>query len=216
MDEVIRQKVEAFFAVYPVRQLDKQEVFVQANEQPEGIFYLVRGQVRQYDISPQGSEIVVNVFKPPAFFPMSWAVTGTPNRYFFETASEVEVRVAPAEAVVRFLQDDPDVLFDLLKRLYSGVEGLQRRMAHMMGGTARTRVVFELVVECKRFGKQQPDGSYVVAVHEDELARRSGMSRETVNRELADLKRQRLVSVDHRRLTICNLGQLEQILGEGL
>jgi len=216
MDEMVRQKVEAFFTGYPVRQLGKQEMLVQANEQPEGIFYLVRGQVRQYDIAPQGSEIVVNVFKPPAFFPMSWAVTGVPNRYFFETASEVAVHVAPAEAAVSFLRANPDVLFDLLKRVYSGVEGLQRRMAHLMGGTAKTRVVFELVIECKRFGKQQPDGSYIIDIHEDELARRSGMSRETVNRELADLKHQHLVSVSHQQLTIRDLGQLERLLGEGL
>lgn len=216
MDETIQHELDKFFARYPLRQMGSHEILVQANEEPEGIFYLVSGQVRQYDISLQGSEIVVNVFKPPAFFPMSWAVTGMPNRYFFEAASEVTVRVAPAAATVRFLYENPAVMFDLLRRVYSGVEGLQRRMAHLMGGTAKTRVVFELLIECKRFGTRQPDGSYTIDIHEDELARRSGMTRETVNRELARLKRQRLVSVSRRQLIVRDLSLLEQVLGEGL
>lgn len=216
MDEAVKQKIEAFFGRYPARRLGKREVLIHAGDEPEGIFYLARGQVRQYDISPQGSEIVVNVFKPPAFFPMSWAVTGMPNRYFFETATNVELHVAPRQEAVNFLRGNPDVLFDLLRRVYSGAEGLQRRMAHLMGGTAKTRLVFELVTEGKRFGNQQPDGSVAVAVHEDELARRAGMSRETVNRELAGLKRQRLVSVGRQQLVIPDLDRLEHMLGEGL
>ena len=216
MDDSIRQKITAFFSEYPAKHFDKQQLLVQANENPEGIYHIVSGQVRQYDISDQGNEIVVNVFKAPAFFPMSWAITGTPNRYFFEAATDLEVRIAPAEDAIEFLKQNPDVTFNLLSRLYSGVEGLQRRMAHLMGGTARTRILFELITECKRFGAKQAGGSYKLAVHEDELARRSGLTRETVNRELMGLKNIGLVSVERKQLIISDLAKLEQELGEKL
>lgn len=216
MDETVKQKIEKFFASYPLKHFEKDQILIYAGDNPSGVFHIVDGQVRQYDINDQGEEIVVNVFKSPAFFPMNWAINDTPNKYFFEASMPVEARVAPAADVVSFLHSNPDVTYDLLSRLYSGTDGVQRRMAHLMGGSARSRVVFELVIECKRFGEHQKDGSYLLVVHEDELARRAGLSRETVNRELGKLKATGLIGVSHKDMIVNNLDKLEEELGEGL
>lgn len=216
MDQGVKQKVRLFFAAYPLETFDKKQILVYANEAPRGVMYLVEGQVRQYDITSQGEEIVVNVFQTPAFLPMSWAITGIKNRYFYEAASPVTVHIAPPADVVGFVQANPGVMFDLLSRVYSGLEGMQRRMAHLMGGTARTRVAYELLIECKRFGMQLPDGSFLVNIHEEELARRAGLSRETANRELSKLKHDKLLNVSHKQLVIQSLELLEQALGDAV
>lgn len=209
-------KVAAFFEPYPHRHVQAGEIITQAGDEPEGIYYLEQGQVRVYDIAPNGSEVVVNVFKSHAFFPMSWAVTQLPNRYFYEASMACDMRLAPARDVLAFVNENPDILFDLLRRVYTGVEGMQRRMAHLMGGTARSRLVFELVVECQRFGRRQDDQSYRLAIHEEELAHRSGMSRETVNRELSKLKAEGFVGMLRHDLIVRNLAGLQQLLGESL
>lgn len=209
-------KIAAFFEPYPRRHVEADEIIIQAGDEPKGIFYLEQGQVRVYDIAPNGSEVVVNVFKTRAFFPMSWAVTQLPNRYFYEASTACDMRLAPAQDVLAFIRANPDILFDLLRRVYTGVEGMQRRMAHLMGGTARSRLVFELVVECKRFGVRQGDQSYRLNIHEEELAHRSGMSRETVNRELGKLKMEGLVGMLRHDLVVRNLPGLQQLLGESL
>ena len=216
MDTSVAAKIDDFFSKYPEKHFDKGYILASANEDLPGIIHLIEGQVRQYDITSQGGEVVVNVFKPPAFFPMSWAINRMPNRYFFEAATSLRAHIAPPEEAIAFLQSNPDVMFDLLARLYSGVEGIQRRMAHLMGGTAKTRLLFELITEIKRFGTKQPDGSYTMALHEDELARRAGLTRETVNREIMELKRSSKVSVDHKQLTVGDLSALEHELGDDL
>lgn len=216
MNTRVARKIEEFFAKYPLRHFDKSQILIYAGDEPPGIFHLVTGQVRQYDITDRGEEVVVDVFKPPAFFPMTWAINKTPSQYFFETAMPTEIRMAPAGDVVAFLKANHDVAYDLLSRLYSGTNGMQRRMAYLMGGSGRSRVLFELIVECKRFGKQQKDGSYILTMHEDELARRSGLSRETINRELAKLKTMKLLDITHKEFIIKDLKRLEKELGSGL
>jgi hypothetical protein len=54
-------------------------------------------------------------------------------------------------------------------------------MSHILRGGSASRVVYELIVECERFGNKQVNGSYNLFMHEDELARRAGLSRETVS-----------------------------------
>lgn len=216
MDTQVNREVAAFFQQYPIRHLEQDQLFIHAGSEPEGIFYLVSGQVRQYDIDTQGQEIVVNVFKPAAFFPMSWAINHTPNRYFYAAAVPSDVRVAPATDAVAFLRTHGDITFDLLSRVYSGVEGMQRRMAHLMGGNAYSRVVFELIIESKRFGTRRADGAYRLPLHEDELARRAGLTRETVSRELAKLKQAGLIRISHREMIITDLSRLDAEIGENL
>ena len=209
-------KVEAFFGRFLLKQAGVDEVLIRAGEDPPGIFYLVSGQVKEYDISGQGNEVVVNVYKPPAFFPMSWAINQTPNRYFFETITPSSFRQAPAEQTLAFLKANPDVVFDLLSRVYSGTNGLLRRMAHLMGSSARTRLLFEILIECRRLGRQKLDGSWAVKIHENELANRAGLSRETVSRELTKIKELDLVDVDHSGISIKDPDKLEEALGDDL
>ena len=216
MKDIFESKTETFFADYPIRNYEKGQVLIYAGNDPEGVFYLESGMVRQYDITDQGEEVVVNVFKDPSYFPLDWAINKSPNQYYYQTSTEAEVRVVPKDAVVSFLKNNPDVTYDLLGRLFLGTNGMQRRMAHMMGGSGLSRVLFELVIECKRFGELQKDGTYFLAVHEDELARRTGLSRETINREIGKLKRSNMIAVTHKVIIIYDLELLEKKLGSHL
>lgn len=216
MDEKIAKTIEEFFTRYPLKRFKKGQIIIYGGDEPTGVFHLLSGKVRQYDINYRGDEIVVNVFKPPAFFPMAWAINKTHNQYFYETMTEVELRQAPADDVVAFLKTNPDVMYNLLSRLYSGTDGLQRRMAHLMGGSARSRILFELIVECARFGDIQEDGSYVLSIKESELAQRAGLSRETVNREVSKLKTKGLLTHKGQTISVLSIKKLQEELGDDL
>ncbi|HEY8998780.1 MAG TPA: Crp/Fnr family transcriptional regulator [Candidatus Saccharimonadales bacterium] len=209
----IKEKVAAFFGHYPAQTYAKRELLLRAEEPVRSVFYIVEGRVSQYDITPNGSEVVVNVFKPGAFFPMSSAINDVENYYFFEASVETKVRIAPKADAVRFLQDNPDVVFDLLARVYRGVDGVLRRMAHLMGGSAKSRLIFELMNATYRFGEPRPDGSTLITLTESELARHSGLARETVNRTLQDLKAGCFVQITASGITIPDVRKLEESLG---
>ncbi len=211
----VAKKVEDFFSSYPKRSYEQGEHLILADDDPVGVFYLLSGQVRQYDISGNGDEIVVNVFKPGAFFPMSWAVNRTPNEYFFAAASQVQVRIAPAAETVRFVKDNPSVLFDLLGRVYLGTDGLLRRLAHVMGGNAQSRLLFEIALQARRFGQPSSKG-FLVKLNESELGARAGLSRETVSRELKKLKERKLIKISHAGIEVLDIKALDNLLGSDL
>lgn len=214
MSRETKQIVDDFFAGFPLREVGKGEVLLRPGELLSHIFYLIEGSIVQYDISSAGNEIVVNAFKPGAFFPMSMAISRLPSDYFFETATRVVMRVAPAESAVVFLKEHPDVMLDLLMRVYRGSDGLLRRMAHLMGGNAKTRLIFELINAAHRFGKQNVDG-ILIPLTENDIAKRSGLSRETVSRTMNKLKVEKLIQVTQNGIVVDVQG-LESLLGSDL
>lgn len=126
------------------------------------------------------------------------------------------MRTAPPNEVFAFVKANPDVMLDLLARLYSGVDGMRRRMAHLMGGSAKSRLLYGLIVECRRFGKRAKDGSYLIKMNEAEIGARAGLSRETVSREIHQLKSDGLISVNRRGILIKNIDTLDKRLGQDL
>ncbi len=215
-NDSVQQKTAAFFSKYPLCSFSKRQIIVRAEEMPNAVFYLVDGLVSQYDITTGGNEVVVNIFKPGAFFPMSSAINNSPNHYFFEASSAVSLHQAPAADAVQFLQDNPDVLFDLLSRVYRGMDGVLRRMAHLMGGDAKSRLIFELLNASYRFGEPRKDGARCITLKEGDLAKHSGLARETVSRQLQELKAAGLVDVTHEGIIVKNIADLEAVLGNAL
>lgn len=214
MSDSINQKIEDFFSQYKIRRYDKGQIMVFPGDDPKYIFYLVSGVVRKYDVSYRGDEIVVNIFKPPAFFPMSWAINKTPNEYFYQAALSVEVRLADPDETVEFVKANPDVLFDLMGRVYRGTDGMLQRIVHLMGGSAKGRLMYEMLIECRRFGDIKPDGTCLITITETELAARSGLSRETVSREVHKLVSENLLSIKAGKITISNMSAFEDKLGK--
>ncbi len=213
----IEQKIADHFSKYPKRSYPKGQILVFADEDPEHIFYIIKGKVRQYDVSYRGDEVIVNIFMPPAFFPMSWAINKTKNKYFFKTEADTELHIVPPEDALEFVKSNPDVLLDLLSRLYRGVDGLMGRMVHLMSGTANSRLIYELIIESRRLKKADgAQDSYTLSTNEGGFAARSGLSRETISREMHKLKTEGLVKVTPRGIVVKDLTKLEHKLGAEL
>jgi CRP-like cAMP-binding protein len=213
MAEDIPAKIDAAFSKYPKRSYPKGQILIFADETPEHIFYITKGCVRKYDVSYRGDEIIVNLFKPPAFFPMSEAINHTPNKYFYKAEDEIDLHIVPADAALTFLKENPDVMLDLLSRIYRGMDGLLGRLVQLMSGSAKSRLLYELLIESRRFGTKNDDGSVSLKVTEVDLAARAGMSRETVSREMKQIKVAGLVNISSKGITVRDLSSIEQKVG---
>lgn len=215
MDEAIQKKVEAFFSQYYHQTYKKGEILVRVDENPRGVFYLKEGYVKQYAISKKGEEVVVNIFKPIAFFPMSWAINNTPNLYFYEAITNLSIWRAPRDKVITFIKLNPDVLYGLMSRVYRGIDGVFMRMVHLMSGSGYSRLLLELMIQSKRFGKPK-ENAIEITVSEKELAAQSGMTSETISRAMKILKDKHLVTYRKSILRIPDVKKLEKELAEAL
>lgn len=216
MDKTVANKIDAFFNQYRLRKYARGQVLILNGDQTDYVYRLVSGRVKQYDVTYRGNEIILNLFRPPAFFPMSLAINKTENPYIYEAETEIEIRQAPAGEVVAFVKANPDVMYDLLSRVYHGLDGILGRVVHLMAGSARSRLMYELLTEARRFGTMREDGSCSLTIAEKELGARAGMSRETVSREIHKLKAEDLIRIRSKDLLITNVAELEKKLGQAV
>src|SRR5579872_2205958 len=154
MNSDIIGRLDGFFSEFPLQQGKKGTIIIHANTQPTGIFYVEKGIIRRYWITEKGEEITLNLYKPHSFLPMSWAVANVTNAHFYEAMTDVVLRKAPKEAVLVFLEKEPDILYDLLRRVYIGMEGLWLHIESLTTGSSYSKLVSSLIILAKRFGKK--------------------------------------------------------------
>src|SRR5581483_816838 len=112
-----KKDFEMFYKQFAIRNYKKGEMLIRADDDPQGIFCLTNGYVRQYTISKTGLELTLYIIKPTSYFPIIWAFNGAPNVYYFEAMTSVEVLRAPREQVLHFTKDNPAVISELMSEL---------------------------------------------------------------------------------------------------
>lgn len=134
------------------------------------------------------------------------------NRFYYAADTDLEVYVVPSKQVTKMLIEQPEIMLALLQRVNRGLEEFLGRALSLMAGSALSRVVYEIFVEARRFGIEEQGGAIFVELNERGIAARTGLTRETVNREIRKLKHLGAVSVERRGLLVKDVSLLEKKL----
>lgn len=207
------KEFETFYKQFVTRTYKKGEILIRADDDPQGIFTLKKGYVRQYTISKSGLELSLHILKPVSYFPMVWAINGTPNIYYFEALTPVEVGRAPREQVVNFIKDKPTIIFELMSELLEDYAETLTRVEHLVFSDAYRRVISVLIYIAKHFGESKDQG--IIVNHrftQQDIATLVGVARETASNELTKLERKGLIKYLDRSMVFESMDKLEQEL----
>lgn len=193
------KEFETFYKQFTIRNYKKGEMLIRADDDPQGIFCLKKGYVRQYTISKTGFELTLHILKPLSYFPMVWAINGTPNLYYFEALTPVEVGRAPRERVVSFIKDKPTIIFELMSELLEDYAETLTRVEHLVFSDAYRRVISILLYIAKHFGEKYRKG--IIVRHrftQQDIATLVGIARETASNEMVKLEKKGLIKhIEH-------------------
>lgn len=209
-EEQITHQLDTFFSQFKAFSFKTDDILIKSGQQITHIFYLKSGVIKQTATSPDGQELVLTMYKNGAFFPLIWAVKEAEVPHDFRAVTNGHGWSAPKQDVIAFLKNTPEVTYSLTLRLLSGLEGLSRKAEYALLANAHLRICESLVTLAYRFGKK--DGTALAIsfpLTHQELAEMTGLTRETVTRELKGLKEKQLIIVEDHQVTIPDLVLLE-------
>ena len=204
------KEFEIFYKQFSTREYKKGENLIRADDNPQGIFCLTKGYVRQYTISKTGIELTLQILKPITYFPLIWAINGAPNVYFYEALTAVEVGRAPKEQVVRFIKDKPAIILELMSKLLGDYAETLSRIEHLVFSDAYRRVISVLLYIAKHFGEETAQG--VVVDHrftQQDIATLVGVARETASIEMGTIEKKGFIEYVDHSMIFKNIKKLE-------
>ncbi len=214
MDKQFNPIVDAFFAKFTKLHYKKGELILRAGDPPPGVLYLQKGFVRMSFVAQNGEMLVLHVFRPGSYFPMSWVLNDAPNRYYFEALTAVEIQRAPRDDANKFIKLHPEVLAHFTERFLSGVGGLLQRMEFLVFESAYRKTILLLLYYAKNFSVSEKKGTLSIPLTHKEIASWIGTTRETASLQIEILKKKKLIEYKKRLIVIPRLDLLEHELSE--
>ncbi|OGM11877.1 hypothetical protein A2V80_02080 [Candidatus Woesebacteria bacterium RBG_16_39_8b] len=205
-------KLRNFFANYKYKRYKKGEIIIRDSDEPEAIYYIVSGFVKNYSITPDGKELTLNIYKPGSYFPIYLALGRMPNYYYFQAMSDVVVFKAPLKDVELLLAEDHEILYELTKRLSIGLNGLLIRMQYLLLNDAYNKVVSTFVFLAKRFGENGKNGEVLIKlpITHYEISNLACLTRETTSVEIKKLQKMGLINKRGDLYVINNIKELTE------
>lgn len=210
MTENVEQKIKDFFASFPSITYQKREIILHPNASFSDVFFLKKGKVRMYAISPEGEEVTLHIFLPYSYFPLMLLLSERSNTYYFEALEEVIIEKAPYTVTLDFIKSHPEVLYELTQRFSNAICGLLTRIENLAFEQSFTKVIHLLIYLAEKFGQKNGTDTIIqLPLSHEDIANWVGLRRETVSRQIEILQKDSLVSIRNKKINIADINKLK-------
>ena len=203
MEKSAFEKLNKFFSEFKKLSFKKGETILRPDDEPRGVLYLKKGYVRLYSLAHNAQELTLIIFKPEDFFPVMWAINDTPNIYYLEAMTAVELYQAPREEFLNFIKNNSQILFELTSRILTRLGGVLSRMEYAIFGNARSKVASIILICAERFGSKNLRNIIIqVPLTHQDIASLIGVTRETTSIEMKKLQKKGLIGYQGKYLLV--------------
>ena len=190
---------------------ERGEVIFWQDEPCPGLQIIERGMVKLFKLSPQGRELIVNIFKEGATFAEVPVFDGGVNPVNSAALEESDIWQLDTAVIRSPMEKHPEMCRQVMLNLARNL----RMMVGIIEEVSFYQVTQRLARLLSQMSADELTGSDSTRLTQDQLAARLGTVREVVARALRALERSGAIRVDRRQIHILDPRLLKQ-WGEGL
>lgn len=190
-----------------VKSLKKKDTLYAEGSYPSGLFFLLKGKVKEYRCNDYGKEYITNLYKEGDFFGYLDLLQAEPYQQTAVCLEASEVAVIPKDDFLKLLQGSRDVASKFIRMLSDNVKDREEKLLHLAYNSVRKRVAQALVSLVNRYHEEKSK-PFSMAISRDDIASMSGTATETVIRMLSDFKDERLLEMKGSTITILEYDKL--------
>ncbi len=178
-------------------------VIIYAGDQPDVLYYVVKGSVTVLIEDEEGHEIVLAYINSGGFFGEMGLFGEQPNRSaWVRTRSECELAEISYSRFRALSKEDPDILLALAAQLSTRLRKTSRKVSNLAFLDVTGRVAHTLLDLCKEpDAMTHPDGMQI-RITRQEIGRIVGCSREMAGRVLKSLAEEGHLSVKGKTIVV--------------
>lgn len=192
---------------------EKGEFVIRPGSAPQGVYYILSGLVKAYDITKYGEENLLIIRKPGEILGLTWAITGEDHHIIYSTLAKTELLQITREQFDTFIHTNPNAALPLVDMLVDMYRIHSERIMNLEYRTVRERLVSFLLSMGRRFGQQTGEGLLLdVPLRHQDIASSISATRETTGRELAALERQGLLKSKQSSIVLLEIDKLRKFL----
>ncbi len=204
LQELSPDDLQTIDALVPVLSYSAGTTLYEPGSRLNRLYFLKRGRVRLYQLSPDGKQLTLALLKDGNIFGETDTFATGAGTCWAETLTDTLVCTMTTADLTQFMIERPQVALRMIEILSRELTKAQELAATLVLRDVRTRVLYLLIRLASEYGNGKA-GEYTDLgfrlTHQD-LANMIGATRESVSMALADLARQHVVRTSRGRIAI--------------
>jgi CRP-like cAMP-binding protein len=191
-----------------LREYERDEVVFRQGDESRQVYFVLKGKVRVFKISPSGGETSIDIFSARDVLGELAALDNQPRSATAKAITAVSLLTMAQEHFVRHLQEMPGLALGLARVLSQKLRWTSAYAESIAQFDAAGRLLHIVLLNHDRYGEVSADGrtSIVnIGLNQSDLASMIGARREWVNRILSDWRKRGLLEFDNGVITILDL-----------
>jgi CRP/FNR family transcriptional regulator, polysaccharide utilization system transcription regulator len=181
-----------------------QIVFYEGN-QPFGLYCVFEGRIKLYKSGIDGRQQIVRIAGPGDIMGYRSLFAEEPYQATAETIEEATICCIDKNAFFPVLKKNPMLAMEIIKKLSVELRSAENLATSIAQKSVRERMAELLLILKQTYGKKTKKGYLIdLQLSREEMAEMVGITQETAIRLLSEFKKDGMIAVQERNITILN------------
>ncbi|MDI1355218.1 MAG: response regulator [bacterium] len=192
------------------KKLRKKDVLYSEGDFGKHIYFVVSGKIKAFRTNDQGKEYITQVYREKEFLGYSSLNDSSVYEETAEAIEDSEVASVLKRDFQTLLSSNDELHAKFIKFLTSDLSESNDKSIKLAYNSARKRVAEAIVFVAKKYFDVLND-NVIFPISREDISAISGVSPESVSRNLTDLRTERLIEHHNGQIKILNVKKLEGI-----
>lgn len=203
LDELMREKT---FTKY-----SKGEYIFKEGTRSFGIYCMNSGKVKLVKAGEDGRNHILRLHRPGDLLGYRSLFSETGYNASAVALEECQICFIPRDLFLKFIKEDGDLAFDLLKMLSEDLKRADTHLTNLAQKPVRERAAEALIFIYETYGFDE-DGKTIDAIFtREDIANIVGTATETIIRILSDFNKEGVLVLNGKKIIVPNINELKKI-----
>ncbi len=172
------------------------------------IYLVLKGVVKCHKIDGEGKELITSLYSSDDFLGLTSLMDNEPYQEFATAVEDVELTGISKEYLKDVLKKNHNVSLELMGLLTENLTEIKKQLLQMAYSSVRKKTAHTLLQFFEILNKRQ---DLPIKISRSDLASVAGIATESLIRTLSNFKREGIIDIEGRNITIQDLKALQSI-----
>ncbi len=193
-----------------LKKIRKKDMLYMEGDSPNFLYFVVSGKIKIFKSNEWGKEFIVDIKKDGDFIGYAALLEDSKYKESAMAIENSELTIIPRKDFFQLLYSNSEVAIQFVKLMSGNYSEAEEKLLKLAYDSARKRVAEAIIFVSQKYrGDGNKELSF--ALHRENISGLSGISPESVSRNLTDFKEEGLIEISNGNLKIINMKKLESL-----
>jgi CRP-like cAMP-binding protein len=207
-NETVLNNQESFKNRYQVKTIPRHNMLFMEGDKSFYIYYIIKGMVKIFKTNELGKEYITNIYTHGNFFGYSAFLNNEMHNDSAMVLEDSEIVKFSRSDFFELILDNREACLKIMQDLSLLLNKSEEKLVRLAYNSARKKVAEAVLFIAKKYASNST-GNFSFPVSRNDLSAISGISPESVSRNLTDFRKEGLIEAENGHIVILNMSKLE-------